>query len=337
MACWCDLNFRPVSNLSFISKLLEKVVDLRLEQHLQSNALHEHLQSAYRKSHSTETALIKIKNDITESMDKGLVSVLVMLDSSAAFDTIDHKIVLSRLKNQFGIRDTALKWFESYLSYRFQKVSINGEISDPALLEFGVPQGSVLGPKLYTMYTKPMGAIIKSHNLDYHFYADDTQIYVSFNPLNVSATRSVIENIECCISDINLWMTSNKLKLNGDKTDVMLFTSSHSLRKFRNVSLVADEVLINSVSEVKTLGVYLDSSLNMDTHVNHICKQAYFQLRNIGQIRRYLAKNATISLINGLVTSKLDYCNSLMYGLSEAQLRKLQRVQNTAARIITRS
>ena len=132
-------------------------------------------------------------------------------------------------------------------------------------------------------------------------------------------------------------MTNNMLKLNGDKTEVMLFASKHNLRKLSQLSLEVDGIDIKPASTVKNLGVHFDSTMNMESYVNYLCKQAYFQLRNIGHIRRYLTHSATASLINGLITSKLDYCNALLYGLSDTQCRKLQRVQNMAARILSRT
>ena len=164
-------NYRPVSNLPFLSKIMEKVVDARLEHHLVQNNLHEPSQSAYKRFHSTETALLKVQNDILRSLDAGDVTVLVMLDLSAAFDTIDHPTLLRRFECHFGIEGKALAWITSYLSNRYQSVSVNGELSKQVLLQYGVPQGSVLGPKKYVMYTKPLGDIIRQHEVDHHFYA----------------------------------------------------------------------------------------------------------------------------------------------------------------------
>ena len=177
---------RHVSNLPFIAKMLEKVVDTLIERQLVSNGLHEELQSAYRRSHSTETALLKVQSDNLESLDNGCVTVLVMLDLSAAFDTLDHGILLHRFENLFGIPGAALGWIASYLRDRYLVVVIDGEHSDPVLLEHGVPQGSVLGPKEYTMYSKPLGAIIRRYGLCHHFYADDTQ-YISLKPKDGAA------------------------------------------------------------------------------------------------------------------------------------------------------
>ena len=139
-------NYRPVSNLPFVSKVLEKVVDVQIEQHLSENRLHEMHQSAYRKFHSTETALLEIQNDILKSLDMGNNTILVLLDLSAAFDTIDHGILLRRLEQHFHISGKPLAWMKSYLTDRHQSVYINGVLSDPVPMKYSAPQGSVLGP-----------------------------------------------------------------------------------------------------------------------------------------------------------------------------------------------
>ena len=146
------------------------------------NGLHEELQSAYHRFHSTETAFLKVQSDILESLDDVFVTVLVMLDLSAAFDILNHGILLSRFEKVFGISGAVLKWITSYLTDCFQVVVIDTEHSKPVLLKYGVPQGLVLGLKKYSIYAKPLGAIIRRHGLSYHFYADDTQLYISFKP-----------------------------------------------------------------------------------------------------------------------------------------------------------
>ena len=330
-------HYRPVSNLPFLSKIMEKVVDARLEQHLVKNSLHEPSQSAYKKFHSTETALLKVQNDILRSLDAGAVTALVMLDLSAAFDTIDHPTLLRRFERHFGIEGTALAWISSYLSNRYQSVSVNGELSKQVLLQYGVPQGSVLGPKKYVMYTKPLGDIIRQHGVDHHFYADDTQVYLSFMPQDNTSREDALSRIELCLVDIQSWMTKNKLKLNSDKTEVMLFTSRHNQRCRENFSVNIDGSVVKAVSQVKNLGVTYDSAMTMERHINNICRSAYAELRNIGRIRRYMTNDATRTLVNGLVTSRLDYCNVLLQGLPNTLLHKMQRVQNTSARVITRT
>ena len=328
---------RPVSNLPFISKILEKVVDSRLERHLVTNSLHEVSQSAYRKFHSTETALLKVQNDILQSLDQGCVSVLILLDLSAAFDTIDHQTLLRRLEHCFGIYGKPLAWMTSYLTDRYQTVCVGDELSEPVLMENSVPQGCVLGPKNYIMYTKPLGDIIRTHGLHHHFYADDTQLYLSFKPKDDVAQCEALTRIENCLKYIESWMHQNMLKLNADKTEVMLFSSKHNSRTMDTISVDMGNSSIASTSCVRNLGVMFDSNMTMEQQVNAVCRSSYGQLRKIGRIRRYLSSGATKSLVNGLVTSHMDYCNALLHVLPNALIDKLQRVQNTAARIITRT
>ena len=165
--------YRPVSNLPFISKITEKIVLLQLSQHLESNNLFYSLQSAYPPGHSTETALLKIVNDLLAALDISHISLLSLFDLSAAFDTIDHSILLSRLHHIFGISGTALSWFQSYLSDRTQVVSVNGASSALVALNFGVPQGPVLGPILFVLYTHPISEIVSYHSLSHHSFSDD--------------------------------------------------------------------------------------------------------------------------------------------------------------------
>ena len=174
------MNFRPISNLPFLSKVIEKVIAAQLTSYVEDNNLCELFQSAYRRNHSTETALIRVHNDIAMAIDKGHSVILVLLDLSAAFDTVDHCKLLLRLNTRFGICDKALEWFRSYLSGRTQFVKVNNGISFSHSISQGVPQGSVLGPILYSLYTSPLGDIARGHGLNIHFYADDTQLYITF-------------------------------------------------------------------------------------------------------------------------------------------------------------
>ena len=179
------------------------------------------LQSAYRKFHSSETALLYVKNDILASLDAGHSTALLLLDLSAAFDTIDHSILTHRLQHWFGISSTALNLLSSFLSDRFQTVITPASKSNPVLLEYGVPQGSVLGHLLYSLYTTPLHSIISKYpGLRCHFYADDTQIYLSFSP---ELASSAFTSIETCIKDIFSWMIGNKVSVNPDKTEYLLF------------------------------------------------------------------------------------------------------------------
>ena len=208
-------NYRPISNLSFLSKILEKIVAKRLNAHIEEHLLSNHVQSAYKRFHSTETALLKIHNDIICNMDNSKVTALTLLDLSAAFDTIDHATLLKRLHGHFGISGTVLQWFKSYISNRQQRVHIDWSFSCPQDLHFGVQQGSVLGPFLFCLSTTSISKIITTHDVSHHMYADDTQVYIE---LSQSYIHKSISSLSDCLTDISLWMKSSKLKLNSDKT-----------------------------------------------------------------------------------------------------------------------
>jgi len=324
-------NYRPVSNLPFLSKLLEKIVLKQLNDHLSLHNLHHPYQSAYRANHSTETALVQIVNDLLLATDAGQISLLTLLDLSAAFDTIDHSILLSRLEHSFGIKGSALSWFSSYLSDRFQSVMVNGCQSEQVRLSCGVPQGSVLGPVLFTLYTSPLANIISQHSIKHHFYADDSQLQISTTPDDLA---SILTETNNCYSDIQNWMVQNKLQLNGEKTEAMLVGTKNKLASVSIKSIQLGNNVITLSDSVKNLGVTLDNTLSMKNFLIQTCQSCYFQIRRIGYIRRYLSEEATAKLVTSLILSRVDYCNALLSGLSVSSLSSLQRIQNTAARLV---
>ena len=221
-----ELNsYRPVSKLSFVSKIAEKVVAARFSNHLTDNGLYEQMQSAYRPHHSTETALVKVCNDLLCSLDERNEVILVLLDMSAAFDTIDHGTMLSCLRDRFGISGTALKWFESYMENRTQNIQVHDTVSEEHAVAFGVPQGSVLGPLMFISYIAPLCDIARRHGISIHLYADDIQLYISFSPLSNEDTNVAMMRLQACVVAIKNWMIVNKLKLNADKTDAILICS----------------------------------------------------------------------------------------------------------------
>jgi hypothetical protein len=217
-------NFRPVSNLSFLSKLLEKVVASQLNYFLEETNALPSLQSAYRKFHSTESVLTKVFSDLCKVVDEGNICLLGLLDLSSAFDTIDHEILLSRLKKTFGIDGVALEWFRSYLSGRTQSVRVSGCSSRPSTLRCGIPQGSILGPLLFILYASPIQDIINRLGLWNHCYADDTQSYYRCVPDQMD---SLVSSVSSCIAELEAQMASNKLKLNCHKTEFVWIYSRY--------------------------------------------------------------------------------------------------------------
>uniref|UniRef100_A0A3Q3K2M1 Reverse transcriptase domain-containing protein n=1 Tax=Monopterus albus TaxID=43700 RepID=A0A3Q3K2M1_MONAL len=324
-------NYRPISNLPFISKILEKAVAKQLCDHLHKNDLFEDFQSGFRVHHSTETALVKVTNDLLLASDKGLVSILVLLDLSAAFDTIDHSILLQRLEHVIGIKGTALNWFKSYLSERFQFVHVNDECSTQTEVSHGIPQGSVLGPILFTLYMLPLGNIIRKHNINFHCYADDTQLYLSMKP-NESGQ---LVKLQACLKDIKAWMTCNFLLLNSDKTEVIVLGPENLRNLLSNHIVTLIDIALSSSTTVRNLGVIFDQNMSFKSHINQASRSAFFHLRNIAKIRSILSQSDAEKLVHAFVTSRLDYCNSLLSGCPNNSLKSLQLIQNAAARVLT--
>ena len=329
-------SYRPVSGLSFMSKLVERVVAKQLTEHIHAHNLDNAFQSAYKAGNSTETALLSMKNDIHLSLARGEPSALVLLDLSAAFDTIDHSTLLSRLQTWFGVTGSVLDWFSSYLQERYQSIKIGSTLSEACRLLFGVPQGSVLGPLLFSLYTSPLNSIIGRHKgIGFHFYADDTQLYVHLNHKNAPAAFDSLNN---CLNDVKEWMATNKLKLNASKTEFIILGNKRQrslLEPHLPVNILGN--LLQPSESVRNLGVWFDADFSFSKHVQNVCKGCFAQLRDFRRVRRYLTTDASILVANALVSSRLDYCNSLFRSLSKFNLHKLHAmyIQNSAARIVS--
>ena len=194
-------------------------------------------------------------------------------------------------------------------------------------MKYSVPQGYVSGPKFFTMYTKPVGIICKKHGLNHHFYADDGQLYLSFKPTNLVSQKNALRCVENCLVEIVSWMNSNMLTINADKTEVIVFTSQKKRKLIESISVKIGGEDIKPSNCVRNLGYYLDSKMSMEKHINSVCRSGYAQLRQIGHIRQYLNTDATKSLVNSLVTSLLDYCNALLYGVPKPSLNRLHNLQ----------
>jgi hypothetical protein len=331
--CNCLKNFRPISNLPFLSKILEKVVLSQLQKHLCENNLVEVNQSAYRKGHSVETAVLNVMDGLLTNTDEKLVSLVALLDLSAAFDTLDHYILIKRLETTFGVRGIVLEWFISYVSERFQSITANGLVSDPCPLLYGVPQGSVLGPVLFTLYSQPLSDVISQHNCHFHKYADDTELSQCGLPNNFELTKLSVQN---CISAISEWMDSNKLMLNTDKTEVLTVGTTSRVNQVDCDTIQILDSNISFQKSVKYLGVRLDQTLSMSDHISDVCRSLFLSLRRIGSIRPYLSERATSCLVNSIITSRLEFGNSILTGITADQLNRLQGIQNCAARLIAK-
>ena len=272
-----------------------------------------------------------VQNDILVALEAGHSTALLLLDLSAAFDTIDHNILIHRLQYWFGISSTALNLLSSFLSDRYQTVIAYNSNSQPVLLKYGGPQGSVLGPLLYSLYTTPLLSVISKYpGIRSHFYADHTQIYLSFSP----EVTTVFSSIESFIRDIFSWTVANILSVNPNKTEYLLFNPKNLNNP--NCSINIDSKIFLPTNSAKNLGVVFQSDMSMDKHISTVIKSCFLQLRDVHRIRPLISKTAAITLTNAFVHSHLYNCNSLFYGLPKYSIHRLQKIQNTTASIVTR-
>lgn len=327
-------NYRPVSNLQYLSKLAERAVVNQLCAHCEASHPLPSCQSAYRAAHSTETALIKVQSDILLAMDQQKVTQLVMLDLSAAFDTVCHSTLLDIMENSYGVKNLALQWFRSYLESRSQRIIIHGSMSEMFELDKGVPQGSCLGPVLFTEYASSIFEVIHGHSMIAHGYADDHQLYDSFQPKD---SQQHIRQMEVCVDSVRDWMCQMKLKLNDAKTEFILIGSPQQLSKCSCTSLTIGDCSIKATEVVCNLGAYFDRHMTMEHHIQAKCRAAYAQLATISRIREFIDDKTAEQLMHALVTSHIDYCNGLLIGVSQHLIKRLQLVQNSAARIVLKA
>ena len=230
-------NYRPISNLSFLSKVIERAVCNQITQYVGTTGMAEKFQSMYKASHSTETALIKVKDDILRATDNQRVTCLILLNLRVTFDTVSHPLLLNRLQHHFGIQGTILKWIENYMLDDSQRVlpedSNNRAVTlDHSTLKQGVPQGSVLGPILFTLYISPLGDICRKHGVIFQSYVDDQQNCLSFSPAQPGGKEKCLETLEGCISDIHPWMRTNLFELKNDKTELIVLGPDNNLVKW---------------------------------------------------------------------------------------------------------
>ena len=257
--------------------------------------------------------------------------MLTAMDLSAAFDTVDHDILLKVLKINFHVENTALQWFDTYLRPRNMVVNVNQAYSAPRDLPFSVPQSSCLGPTLYSVYASTMKDIIPER-VKIHGYADDHAIKKEFTP--EKEENNTKDELETCLVEIKKWMDQNRLKMNDAKTEFILFGSRKMLAKCESGNIDCNGAVVKRSKCIRYLGADLDENMNMKVHISRKCRTAWVNLQRIKLIRKFLTQEATEVLINGLITSHLDYANSLLYGLPKCEIKKLERVQKCSAKII---
>ena len=297
--------------MTFISKVLEKAAFNQISKHVQKNELLNPSQSGYKQYHSCETALLEVVNNIQQFIQNDNLTAVLMLDLSAVFDTVDHNCLLYKLKNNFGITGNVLQWLSSYLSNRSSSVVINGCYSTNKIYTFDVPQGSVLGPLLFILYTNELSDVCKEFNLKMHSYADDTTLYLGFNPLSEFNTV-VLGTLKNVWAKLKHGCPKIFLKLNLDKTQLLVSGKKRLLKLYQvdieniNIDLQIDCSLMTSA---KLLGVYLEQTLSLEHMVTETCKICFFKLLKLRNLRVFLSQKYKIMLIKSFIISRLDYCN----------------------------
>ena len=321
-------NYRPISILPTMSKLLEKHIHDSLMTFLvKFNLLHKS-QSGFRPNHSCETALIGMVSKWLESINKGSLIGTVMIDFKKAFDLVDHSVLLKKLKH-YKLSHQALSWFASYLSKRKQKVSLNNIISDDEMITDGVPQGSILGPLLFLMFINDLPLYTDSANTD--FYADDTTLYVVFASLEI-----IERNLQVALDCLAKWCKCNGMLINTAKTKVMLITTHQKRTSLINgqLSLHLNNDELNMITIDKVIGIIIDNNLTWSQHVDKVCKKITTNLWLLSRIKEYLTIPQRVQFYKTYIQPHIDYCNTVWGGTSQVNLNRIFRLQKRACKII---
>ena len=308
---------------------------LQVSKHCNKCQLQPDYQSAYREHYSCETSILKISNDILWDMETQSITSLVALDLSAAFDTVDHEILLSILSSKYRVKSNALKWFDQYLRPRSFKVTVNGVYSKDRDLTVSVPQGSCVGANIFNLYCSPLQDMLPD-DLQLSGFADDHSVRKTFKAGNTDEETTTISKLESSLLSIKQWMDQARLKMNPSKTEFIYIGNAPQLCKCITNSIdVAGDLILRS-DVIRYLGVWLDATLNFKLHVTKKCKAAMVNFIRIRGIHHLLTEEATSSLVLSQCVSHLDYCNAALYGLPDITINRMQRVQNMCAHLVLR-
>lgn len=324
-------NYRPISILPIVSKVFEKIIHDQFYNYLNENKLLTNCQSGFRSLHSTLTALLEATNNWSVNIDKGLLNGVIFIDLRKAFDTIDHEILIRKLRS-YGVDGDALRWFNSYLSNRSQKCSVNGRLSNASKISCGVPQGSIIGPLLFLVYINDLPNCLC--NASAKLFADDTNISVSARSLG-----ELEPEINSELRNLNCWLKTNKLSLNIAKTEFMVIGSRQKLRTEENndIRIEIDSKTIERVRHTKSLGLTIDDRLSWSKHIDELCKKISSGVGALKQVRPFISTSTAVQIYNALILPYFDYCSPVWDGLCNQFSDKLQKLQNRAARVITRT
>ena len=323
-------NYRPISVISNVAKIFEKLIYNQLLVFLNENEVIAKNQSGFRSNHSTETTLLHLTNNWLTNMDKGLINGVVFLDLKKAFDTVDHNILLSKLE-RCGVRGTALKWFQSYLYGRKQICRINNTESSKTNIHCGVPQGSNLGPLLFLIYINDLPHCLQTTTAS--MFADDT---------NLSCTGRTSADIEYKINkdldNIRKWIICNKLTLNLKKTEFMIIGSKPRLDTISETpKILYGDYQLKRIKQKKTLGLIIDDQLKWNEWNNEQCKTISKGVALLRNAKDFVSQEVLATMFNSLVLPYFNYCSTVWHGNNSSHTDNLFKLQKRAARIITNS
>ena len=326
-------DYRPVSILSALSKIYEKLALRQMAHFLSDNDIFNPNISAYRKGHSTTTTMLAIRDDILKAMKKGEVTLAVMADFSKAFDTVAHETVLLKL-HQLGFSKNSLRWITSYLTDQSQFVQIDDRTSEQVRVMFGVPQGSILGPVLFNLYVNDLSKVLPS-NVKSHQYADDTTIYDHCKPSELQSCQAEVQG---ALTKLSTWSSECNLVLNPKKTKAMLLSTAqmsrtHDLDEYLiNLSVNGKE--LERVSSTCLLGTQLNEHLIWIDEINNKISSCYGILSIVRKLKHFAPFHVRKQLAECLIISKIDYNDIVSYPIPEYLLKRLQRVQLAAAAFV---
>ena len=318
-------NYRPISVLPILSKIIERAVHNQLYHYLCSKNILSDSQSGFRSNHSTTTTLLDVQDYILKNMDEGFVTGVIFLDLKKAFDTVNHEILINKLA-KCGIKDTELDWFKSYLYNRSQAVHVNSFLSDFKCYNTGIPQGSILGPLLFIIFVNCLPDIVTCKTV---MYADDTSLMCKAK--NVDDLKVQLESN---LKAVAKWFKANKLTLNADKTKFMVFGTNYMLDKFNDITVTFEDNVIEKVDVFKYLGVKFDNNMSWSSHIDYISGNVSKRIGIVKRAKYFLPQKTLITLSNALVIPHFDNASSVWSNCSTTNQSHLQVLHNRLARSI---
>ena len=318
-------NYRPISLLSNVNKIIEKIMYNRLYNFLEKyNCIYEN-QFGFRSHHSTNHALISLTEHVRNAIDNNNLACGVFIDLPKAFDSVDHEILLNKLE-YYGIREISKCWFQSYLTNRKQFVSINGFDSKETIMKFGVPQGSVLGPLLFLIYINDLNVAIKYSTVRH--FADDTNLVI-YN----KSPKKLQKQLNIDLRLLTNWLRANKISLNSSKSELIIFRHPNKAINYDFKIKIDGKKLIPS-NYVKYLGILIDSNLNWSFHTEVLTAKLSRAIGMLAKIRHYVSKNTLRMIYFGIFSSLLTYGSQIWGQLKNKHMKRIENLQNKAIRVI---